>query len=74
MTNNLGYARLGVIVPKRNEPKAVGRNQLKRQVREWFRNCQRALNNVDLLVRVVGTASEGAEIRRNLEKFTATLG
>ena len=35
--NTLDYARLGMIVSKRNVRLAVNRNRVKRQVREWFR-------------------------------------
>jgi ribonuclease P protein component len=42
MPNELGHARLGMIVSKRLFPHAVDRNQMRRQIRETFR--QQAIN------------------------------
>lgn len=36
--NDLGFARLGMAVSKKNLPKAVDRNRVKRIIRESFRN------------------------------------
>lgn len=35
--NGLEYHRLGLVVQKRFWPAAVGRNRIKRVIREWFR-------------------------------------
>ncbi|MSQ71930.1 MAG: ribonuclease P protein component [Betaproteobacteria bacterium] len=55
--NAVGYARLGLTTSKRYVPLAVGRNCIKRLVREWFRICQGRLGAVDLLVRLMAPAA-----------------
>lgn len=52
--NRLGWARLGLIVPKRILPHAVDRNRVKRQIREVFRHVQHELGDLDTIVRLVG--------------------
>jgi ribonuclease P protein component len=44
-------SRLGLIVAKKNVSKAVQRNRIKRQIREWFRHLQ-LQNSLDLIVLV----------------------
>ena len=41
-----------MVVSKKNVPRAVDRNRLKRCIREWFRTHQHALHSVDLIVMV----------------------
>lgn len=48
--NNLGHARLGVIVAKRFAPRAVTRNLVKRLARELFRKAD--MGAVDCIVRL----------------------
>ncbi len=48
--NQLGHARLGVVVAKRLAPRAVTRNQVKRITRELFRRG--GLRAVDCIVRL----------------------
>lgn len=48
--NTSGYPRLGLVVGKKNTRLAVGRNQIKRQTREFFRLHQGTLPAVDLVV------------------------
>lgn len=48
-------ARLGLIIPKRNIPTAVGRNRAKRLLREWFRHHKIRMAGRDVLIRVTGT-------------------
>lgn len=55
--NMVGYARLGLTASKRHVALAVGRNRIKRLVREWFRNSQNQLGAVDLLVRLMSPAA-----------------
>lgn len=50
--NELGYARLGVVVGKKQEKTAVGRNRVKRLIRESFRYHQELLVGLDLVVLV----------------------
>ena|SRR3990167_7211479 len=46
----LSYARLGIIVGKKYVKRAVDRNQIKRIVRESFRQHQEKLKNLDIVV------------------------
>ncbi|MBS4058125.1 MAG: ribonuclease P protein component [Bacteroidales bacterium] len=50
--NQLGFARLGLIVPKKVISTAAGRNRVKRLLREWFRLSQSDLDNVDIIARL----------------------
>ena len=52
--NSLGIARLGLIVPKKVIPTAVGRNRVKRLLREWFRQNQENLPGLDIIARLKG--------------------
>ncbi|ARP88879.1 ribonuclease P protein component [Bordetella genomosp. 9] len=45
-------ARLGLVIAKRNAPRAVTRNTLKRVVREAFRACRHSLRPGDYVVRL----------------------
>lgn len=45
-------ARLGIVVAKKNLPRAIDRNALKRIVREAFRNQRSSLPPRDMLVRL----------------------
>jgi ribonuclease P protein component len=48
--NDLGYARVGLVVAKKHAKRAVDRNQFKRIVRESFRHNQSKLENYDCVV------------------------
>lgn len=48
--NELGRPRLGITVPKKKVKLAVGRNRIKRIVRESFRLNAHSLPNVDIIV------------------------
>jgi ribonuclease P protein component len=50
--SNVGSARLGVVIPKRNAALAVTRNYCKRLAREWFRHRRTELPALDLVVRL----------------------
>lgn len=50
--NNLGHARLGVIVSRKISKRAVDRNYIKRTLREYFRVNQLEFGNLDVVVRV----------------------
>lgn len=56
--NDLGRARLGLVVGKKNANLAVSRNRIKRQVRESFRLWQHQLPSVDIIF----LARKGAEV------------
>lgn len=48
--NQLGYARIGLVMAKKNIRLAVQRNRIKRQVRESFRVNNVCENNLDIVV------------------------
>jgi len=48
--NDLGFARLGLVVAKKHAKRAVDRNEIKRIVRESFRYNQSGLENFDCVV------------------------
>lgn len=54
--NGIGIARLGLIVPKKIIPTAVGRNRVKRLLREWFRQNQENLPGLDIIARLKGSS------------------
>jgi ribonuclease P protein component len=56
--NNLGYSRLGVVVPKKNIPGAVQRNYCKRVARELFRLHRGQLGSMDIIFVVRSTCGD----------------
>lgn len=48
--NGLAVPRLGLAIAKRQVKQAVGRNRVKRQIRESFRHHQAALAGLDIVV------------------------
>lgn len=64
--NAQGIPRLGLIVPKRVLPRAVDRNRVKRQLREWFRSNQTRLGSRDILIRVTKKNLVMTEVDRSL--------
>ena len=50
LANELDHPRLGLAVSRRNAPRAVDRNRIKRVVRESFRHHQAGLESVDLVI------------------------
>lgn len=48
--NDLSHPRLGLVVAKKKEKTAVGRNRIKRLTRESFRLQQDKLPNIDIVV------------------------
>ena len=60
--NGLDYARLGLIVPKRIIATAVGRNRVKRLLRENFRMRQDALAGLDIIAQLKAAMAEDALI------------
>lgn len=49
-TNDLAHPRLGLTIAKKKEKTAVGRNRIKRIIRESFRLNQHNLPNIDIVV------------------------
>ena len=50
--NKLGYPRLGIVVAKKTDRRAVRRNYMKRVLREWFRLNRHRMPGSDLVIRV----------------------
>jgi len=50
LENELPHARLGLIVAKRQLPRAVARNRFRRLARESFRRHQEQLSGLDVIV------------------------
>lgn len=48
--NGVAGARLGIIAAKRKLPTAVGRNRVKRIIRESFRRNRENLGGIDVIV------------------------
>jgi len=48
--NNLGYPRIGLAIAKKSVRSAVGRNRLKRIIRESFRQAKSQLLGVDIVI------------------------
>ena len=69
--NNLGHARLGLVVSKKVSKRAVVRNRIKRQVREAFRNKGDQLAALDYVVvaKAPLAALEKKPIRAQIEQL-----
>jgi ribonuclease P protein component len=67
LPNDVGFARLGLVVPKRSVRSAVQRNRLRRWAREAFRLRQRRLPAIDIVLRVHGAALGHTDIEAALE-------
>jgi ribonuclease P protein component len=67
--NGLGYARLGIIISKKNVRLAVARNRLKRLIREGFRLNRHKLWGLDIVILVKKGADslERAALRAQVE-------
>lgn len=59
--NELGHARLGMVISKRMLPRAVDRNRVRRCVRETFRQLLPQLPACDFVVRLIARPQPGAE-------------
>ncbi len=73
--NDCGHARLGLVVSKRVDKRAVKRNRLKRIIRESFRQGSIQAAAVDLVVIAKGPAAtaDPARLRRSLERHWQSL-
>jgi ribonuclease P protein component len=56
--NDLAYARLALVVPKRFAPRAVDRNRVRRLIRETFRLHQLRFAGQDLVVRLTAPLAD----------------
>ncbi|RFA30653.1 ribonuclease P protein component [Alkalilimnicola ehrlichii] len=73
--NDRGYPRLGMAVARRAIPRAVGRNRIKRQVRESFRHIQGELGSWDLVVLAKASARDASNecLQRSLARVWQRL-
>jgi ribonuclease P protein component len=74
--NDRGHARLGMAVGVRAVPKAVGRNRLRRLIRESFRTHREGLPAVDVVViaRAPAASAPNREIFASLARFWREIG
>lgn len=56
--NGMTIPRLGMIVPKKVIRTAVGRNRVKRLLREWFRHRQADIAGLDIIARLKTCGNE----------------
>jgi ribonuclease P protein component len=75
--NDVGYARLGMIIAKRFCKKAHDRNKIKRYMREYFR-LNIGINNVDILLRLKANVVKPnfntyAEYKKQLEAIFSII-
>jgi ribonuclease P protein component len=73
--NQKSYARLGLAIARKHVKKAVSRNRIKRLVRESFRQHQKLLAGLDIVVTLRGDASrlDNNMIRQSLIKHWHSL-
>ncbi len=73
--NDLGVMRLGISVGVKFSPKAVERNRIKRQIREFFRvNLGKMGSCADIVVIVQKGANEKNDLLIKLEKSLSKSG
>lgn len=75
LPNGLEHSRLGLVVPKKVVRRAVGRNRIKRLVRESFRQSKDLLPAADLVVLARPGIGEipNAEISSALSRLWANI-
>ena len=66
--NKMQHARLGLVVTKKGNAKAVRRNRIKRIVRETFRHHQANLGRYDIVLQVMGPMDD-ARLRYQIEEL-----
>lgn len=73
--NELNHPRLGLAIAKKHVKTAVGRNRIKRQVRESFRLHQEDLGGFDIIVlsRVGCNQADPRELRASLDTLWLKL-
>ncbi len=67
--NNIGHARLGLAISRRNAPHASQRNRIKRLVRETFRLQQQNMRAVDIALQAqpLAATTPNTVLRRSLQ-------
>lgn len=68
-----GRPRLGILVSRRHCAAAVGRNRIKRCIREAFRLEQETLGSLDLLVRPPYGIKPSAQMISRLRELLGSL-
>lgn len=73
--NQLGYARLGIVLTKRYFPRAVDRNTFRRIARESFRYAHDNLKALDIiiLIRSECTPLDKKALRTDIDHLWQTL-
>ncbi|MEH6453370.1 MAG: ribonuclease P protein component [Psychromonas sp.] len=73
--NTLGHSRIGMAIPKKHIKTAVGRNRIRRIVREQFRHQQHQLPAIDIVVIAKGGIADlsNNEINKILDKLWRKL-
>ncbi|MFP4695651.1 ribonuclease P protein component [Thiohalospira sp.] len=73
--NGLDHPRLGLAIGRKVTPRAVGRNRIKRVVRESFRAEQSRMPPVDVVVlaRPAAAAADNATLRASLARHWKRL-
>ncbi len=73
--NELGFARMGLVVAKKHAKRAVDRNEIKRIVRESFRHHQSELENLDCVILSRGGAKDldKVELRHMMDQLWTRL-
>lgn len=66
--NNLGYARLGLAISKKNISKAHDRNRIKRLLRETFRTKQLPAMDIVVLAKPNTHKNQNATLIMNMNK------
>ncbi len=74
--NAQGQARLGLAISKKVDKRAVGRNRIKRLVRESFRQHRHRLPGVDLVVmaRPAASQADNGTLLKALERHWRKFG
>lgn len=70
-SNDLGYARLGLVVGKRVDKRAVVRNRLKRLIRESFRQQHLAGFDLVVIAKPPAAGADPATLRQSLQRLWA---
>ena len=75
LPNTHPYARLGVVVAKKLAKRAVERNRVKRQVREFYRLNRETIPSVDIILRLNARIDEvpNETLREDLQNICRRL-
>jgi len=76
LADDEGGARLGLVVSRKVDKRAVGRNRIKRVVREYFRQRRPQLQPgaYVILARAEARQADNAQLRHTLERLLARAG